>query len=75
MDCSIYLRFLESVDVMDKEKINKLLKIYLKIPSLPELRASRALLVKLKLALPCHRDACTSASLKALRRSLAENGS
>ena len=44
----IYREILEDYENIDSIKRSKLLKIYLRIPSLPKLRAIRALLVKLK---------------------------
>ncbi len=74
MEHSIYRKFLESLEGMDKGKIDKLVEIYLKSPSLPELQASRTLLAKLKVALLRHRGICTRASLKTIRHSLDKNG-
>lgn len=48
MNRSIYQEILENSEDMDSTKRRKLLRIYLRIPSLPKLRAIRALLVKLK---------------------------
>ena len=48
MNRSIYQEILEDRENMDSIKRRKLLRIYLHIPSLPKLRAIRALLVKLK---------------------------
>ncbi len=48
MDRSIYRKILESYADLDSVKRGKLLRIYLHIPSLPKLRAARALLMKLK---------------------------
>ena len=44
----IYREILEDYENIDSIKRSKLLSIYLRIPSLPKLRAIRALLVKLK---------------------------
>ena len=44
----IYQEILENSEDIDSTKRSKLLRIYLHIPSLPKLRAIRALLVKLK---------------------------
>lgn len=48
MNCSTYRKILEGYGDMDSVKRAKLLRVYLHIPSLPKLRAVRALLVKLK---------------------------
>ena len=48
MNRSIYQKILESYADIDSVKRGKLLRIYLHIPSLPKLRAARALLMKLK---------------------------
>ena len=48
MNRSIYQEILESYADVDSVKRGKLLRIYLHIPSLPKLRAARALLMKLK---------------------------
>lgn len=48
MNRSIYQEILESYADVDSVKRGKLLRIYLHIPSLPKLRAVRALLMKLK---------------------------
>ena len=44
----IYREILEDYENIDSIKRSKLLRIYLHIPSLPKLRAIRALLEKLK---------------------------
>ena len=44
----MYRKILEDCENIDSIKRSKLLRIYLHIPSLPKLRAIRALLVKLK---------------------------
>ena len=48
MNRSIYREILEDCENIDSIKRSKLLSIYFHIPSLPKLRAIRALLVKLK---------------------------
>ena len=48
MNRSIYQEILENYADIDSVKRGKLLRIYLHIPSLPKLRAARALLMKLK---------------------------
>ncbi|MDE0423862.1 MAG: hypothetical protein OXN25_03210 [Candidatus Poribacteria bacterium] len=48
MDGSIYQKILETYTDADRAKRGKLLRIYLHIPSLPQLRARRALLAELK---------------------------
>ena len=48
MNRSIYQKILENYADIDSVKRGKLLRIYLHIPSLPKLRAARALLMKLK---------------------------
>lgn len=48
MDSSIYRKILEGYANVDSAKRGKLLRIYLHIPSLPKLRAVRALLMTLK---------------------------
>ena len=48
MNGSMYRKILEDCENIDSIKRSKLLRIYLHIPSLPKLRAIRALLVKLK---------------------------
>ncbi|MCY3552925.1 MAG: hypothetical protein OXU27_18160 [Candidatus Poribacteria bacterium] len=48
MDSSTYRKILEGYANVDSAKRGKLLRIYLHIPSLPKLRAARALLMKLK---------------------------
>lgn len=51
MDYSQYCKLLKSQDGMDSAEKKELLKIYLQTPSLPQLQASRALLVELKTTL------------------------
>ena len=48
MNRSIYREILEGYENMDSIKRSKLLSIYFHIPSLPKLRAIRALLLKIK---------------------------
>ena len=48
MDSSVYRKILEGYANVDSTKRGKLLRIYLHIPSLPKLRAVRALLMELK---------------------------
>ena len=48
MNRLMYQEILEDCENIDSIKRSKLLRIYLHIPSLPKLRAIRALLVKLK---------------------------
>ena len=55
MNRSIYQKILENYADIDSAKRGKLLRIYLHIPSLPKLRAARALLMKLKTG---HRKDC-----------------
>ena len=48
MDGSIYQKILEAYTDVDRTKRSKLLRIYLHIPSLPQLRALRVSLTELK---------------------------
>ena len=51
MDCSIYRELLEANTGVDSHKIDKLLGIYAQVPSVPKLKATRASLAALKMAL------------------------
>ena len=53
MDSSVYRKILEGYANVDSAKRGKLLRIYLHIPSLPKLRAVRALLMELKTGTEC----------------------
>ena len=50
MNHSIYQKILEASGDMDRAKRSKLIRIYLHIPSLPKLRATRKSLAELKAA-------------------------
>ena len=69
MDCSIYRELLEAQGDMERDEINKYLKIYLQAPSLPTLRAVRVSLVELKEAL-AHQNASTAFYPKLVRQLL-----
>lgn len=55
MDGSIYQKILEAYTDVDRTKRSKLLRIYLHIPSLPQLRALRVSLTELKNTLQCRK--------------------
>ncbi len=69
MGCSIYRKLLESHGDLGSEKINKLLKIYLQVPSLPTLQAARVSLGELKTALG-HQNSSSGFHPKLVRQSL-----